>query len=168
MVSSILEMSEYPILNSTFSNIFLEITKVVVKTSSVNHAGTNDLVVLKICSKSSPTKCCSFKPDWAGADFDQNQLNEYTGNDLRECKGFDPEQIGQVRITSTGYDGWRGSFIDIHQSGEITSCPIKAWLDDKKSIALQCTTERMFTYPHLDFKSTTINKSGSSKGVQNE
>ena len=57
-----------------------------------------------------------------------------------ECKNFDPGQIRYVKLTSTGYDGWRGLRIAIQQPGFYADCPIGAWLNDKGSFVVECET----------------------------
>ena len=111
----------------------------MVQTSTASNAASSDPVLTKLCSKHKPDNCCTFKTTSLDTDG-QGRTAIFEDKRLGSCETFLTSGIGQVTVTSTGTDGWRGEFIRIDFSGETANCVVTGWIDDKSSIEFPCET----------------------------
>jgi len=111
------------------------VKKVIIKTANEDAANSDDPPLIKICSKSDDSQCCSFTPP----NLAKNNKIELSNEDLENCNNFKVAGgISQVEVTGQGTDGWKGEYIHIVQGSDdtfeaYTMCPIRQWIDIDES-----------------------------------
>ncbi|XP_059078781.1 uncharacterized protein LOC131877190 [Tigriopus californicus] len=74
-------------------------------------------------------------------DFTQNQINEFDGSDLEECRDFPlpGNEIALLRLIHSGPDAWTPEWVRVYNNnGTFLECPDGAEIDNSETHDLNC------------------------------
>ena len=120
----------------------MKLTELQIKTRNVADAGMNGFLSVNICT-TNENKCCTILDIDSFLDnFEPGHLDDYSGEQLVECAGFEMSENDNFRVTifHRGDDAWFGQYIRIFMdSGTYFQCPVTAWMDDDSIETVDCT-----------------------------
>ena len=118
-----------------------KLTELQIKTRNVADAGMNGFLSLNICTANENICCTIIDIDSSLDDFEPGHLDDYTGEQLVECAGFEISENDTFRVTifHRGADAWFGQYVRLlMDSGIYFQCPITFWMDDDEIKNIDC------------------------------
>ena len=118
-----------------------KLTELQIKTRNVADAGMNGFLSLNICTANENICCTIIDIDSNLDDFEPGHLDDYTGEQLVECAGFEVSENDTFLVTifHRGADAWFGQYVRLlMDSGIYFQCPITSWMDEDEIKNIDC------------------------------